>query len=161
MSAYLLGGFMAVNIGIAIIRILLGVFFILARFRFFYDPSQPLGDRVFCEKRVTSLTNKMSHCGLKKWPMQWAYFIAAAEVLAGCALVVGLLSVPAALGLLAILIYATKCTHKDKVAKQNPVDGVDWVCCYLWTPEPLYIAMAAFIVLVGGGAYSLDAVLFS
>jgi uncharacterized membrane protein YphA (DoxX/SURF4 family) len=160
MNTFLISGFLAINFALVLLRLVLGVFFILARFRFFYDPSQPIGERVFCEKRVKSLTNKMSHCGLKRWPLQWAVFVAVAEVLAGLALVVGFLVVPAALGLLVLLLYATKCTHKEKIEKQNPVDCIDRWCCYLWTPEPLYITMALVLVLVGGGAYSLDYVIW-
>jgi uncharacterized membrane protein YphA (DoxX/SURF4 family) len=159
MATFFLSGLAATDVAIAVLRVLLGAFFILARFRFFYDPSKET-NKWFNQARIQSLTNKMAHCGLKKWPLQWAIFIAVAEVSAGVALVLGLLVVPAALGLLILLVYATKCTHRDKIAKQNPVDGVDKVCCYLWTPEPLYIAMALFLVLVGGGAYSLDALIF-
>jgi uncharacterized membrane protein YphA (DoxX/SURF4 family) len=151
----------AVSIALALIRIILGLFFVLARFRFFYDPIKPKGQRVFCPQRLTSLTNKMTHCGVKRWPFQIAVAVAVIEVLAGIALIFGFLSVLSAFGLLVILLYATKCTCREKIAKQNPVDGIDHLCCYLWAPEPLYIGMCLVIILAGPGMYSLDALIFN
>lgn len=152
---YLIGGFVAINIAATLVRILLGTFFVLARFRFFYDPSQPKY-RVFCPARLESLTRKMAHCGLKKYPFQWAVAVAVIEVLAGVALIFGFLSTLAAVGLLAILVYATRCTCKEKVERQNPVDNIDRLCCYLWTPEPLYILLALLVLLIGPGVFSVD-----
>lgn len=135
-------------------RLLLGLFFVLARFRFFYDPSRP--DCWLNGNRCESLTRKMQYCGLHRWPKVWAWTAAVVEVFAGAAVVVGLLTVPAAFGLLVTLLLATRCTARDKVMEQNPVDKLDCVACYLWRVEGLYIGLALIILLAGPGAYSID-----
>lgn len=137
-----------------IARLLLGVFFVLARFRFFYDPSR--ANSWLNQDRCESLTRKMRHCGLQDWPKFWAWTAAVVEVAAGFAVVIGLLTLPATLGLLVTLLLATRCTARDKIMEQHPVDPVDWVACYLWRVEGLYIGLAAIILLAGPGAYSID-----
>lgn len=141
-------------------RLFLGTFYVLARFRFFYDPSKPAGEQCLCPTRLQSLTRKMGHCGFSRRPVFYAWFAALVEVLAGLALIVGLLSVPAAFGLLVVTMFATRCTAREKVMRQNPVDRIDVCASYLWLAEPLYIMMAVVTLLAGPGAYSLDALLF-
>lgn len=147
-------GLSAIDAALFVARLVLGLFFVLARFRFFYDPSRE--ECWFNTQRCDSLTRKLAYCGIHACGKQWAWAVAAAEVLAGAALIVGLLTVPAALGLLIVLIFATICTARDKVMEQHPVDKVDVVSCYLWRVEGLYIAFAVIILLAGPGAYSLD-----
>jgi uncharacterized membrane protein YphA (DoxX/SURF4 family) len=147
----------SVDVAALLARLLLGFFFLLARFRFFFDPAAAPGDRWFCAWRHESLIHKMAYCGLKKKPVIWAWITALVEVLAGMALIVGLLTPLAALGLLVLLLVATRCTARQKVMEQKPVDKVDCVACYLWRVEGLYIGLAILILLLGPGAYSLDA----
>lgn len=135
-----------------VLRLLIGVFFVLARFRWFYDPSRP-DNPWFNKARHEHLRWKMCYCGYPKW---FAPFVATAEVSAGLGVIVGLLTPLAAAGLLTITIVATLCTAKEKVCEQNPADKLDYVSCYLWRVEGLYIAIAALIVLNGGGRWSLD-----
>lgn len=137
-------------------RLLLGAFFVLARFRFFYDPSKDTGTRWFNVARRCSLTHKMAYCGLKNRPAMWAWVAAFVEVLAGTGVILGLLTIPSALGLLVLLLVATRCTAKTKVMEQNPVDKLDCVACYLWRVEGLYIGLALTVLIGGPGKYSLD-----
>lgn len=143
------------------LRWMLGGFFVLARFRFFYDPSKTQGLRFLNPERFASLTHKMCYCGLKQKPGAWAWVTALVEVSAGAALIVGLLTHLAAFGLLVLLLVATRCTWRSKVYEQNPVDRLDCVSCYLWRVEGLYIGLALVILLLGPGALSLDAWLFA
>lgn len=159
MSAFI-HGFGATDVVQLIVRILLGVFFVLARFRFFYDPSKPVGERWGNRQRHESLTNKMVHCGLRNKPFAWACFVAIVEVLAGLGVLFGLLTWISALGLLIITLVGTRCTARQKVFEQNPVDCVDICSAYLWRVEGLYIGFALLILLGGPGAYSLDALLW-
>ena len=139
-------------------RVVLGGFFVLARFRWIYDPSRP-DDLLFNVKRRGSLRRKVASCGFGCSELVSAK-VALVEVFAGLALIAGLLTVPAAFGLLAVLIGATCCTAYEKTMRQNPPDAIGVVECYLWTVEPLYIVLAASVILLGPGRYSLDYLLF-
>jgi uncharacterized membrane protein YphA (DoxX/SURF4 family) len=159
MSAFIHG--FAFSDGVQLLlRLLLGCFFILARFRFFYDPSKPIGERWFNAKRHESLRNKMMHCGFRRWPSGVACFVACVEVAAGLGVVFGLLTMLSAAGLLVLTLFATRCTAWTKVHEQNPVDTVDVCSAYLWRVEGLYIGIALMILFNGPGAYSLDALLW-
>lgn len=144
-----------------IARVLLGLFFVLARFRFFFDPTPPDGGRHWLNPwRHAHLAAKMEHCGFNKHPTWAAWFAGIVEVFAGLGVFFGLLTTLSAVGLLAITITGTRCTARDKILKQNPCDDIQWCEDYLWLPEPLYIGLALVVLLGGAGAYSLDAVIF-
>lgn len=161
-------GLHLIDAALLIARLLLGVFFVLARFRFFYDPAGGANlprlampnhienRKLLNPRRARSLTTKLVYCGCTAYPSLQAWIAAAVEVLAGIGLIVGLLAVPSALALLIVLLVATRCTAKDKVCEQNPCDKLDVVCAYLWRVEGLYIGLAAIILLAGPGAYSID-----
>lgn len=157
---FLIFGAEATDIALLIARLLLGVFFVLARFRFFWDPSRPIMPWLNIV-RQESFINKLAYCGCKKRAKQWAWCAAAIEVAAGFGLIFGLLTWLSALGLLVVLLVATRCTWRQKVYEQHPVDKADVVCAYLWRVEGLYIGLAVMILLAGPGKYSLDYLLFS
>lgn len=136
-------------------RVTLGLFYLLARFRFFYDPAKPAGARWLNADRHASLINKMAHCGMKKHPRVWAWVAASLEVGGGLWLILGFAAPFAAFGLLLLTLIATRCTWRAKVYEQNPVDCIDVCSCYLWRVEGLYIVMAAAVILGGPGAWSL------
>jgi uncharacterized membrane protein YphA (DoxX/SURF4 family) len=141
-----------------LLRAVLGSFFLLARFRWLYDPSRP-EQPWLNPKRHEHLRSKICSCGYGKHPAL-AACVALVEIFGGFAMVAGLFTMAAALGLLGVLIFATYCTATTKVREQMPVDDVDCVSCYLWRVEGVYIAIALAILFVGPGAWSLDAWLF-
>lgn len=159
MSDALIFGYGAHDAVAFLLRLVLGGFYVLARFRFFWDPSR--SPSICNPQRHESLIRKMQHCGWCSMPYFWACFVAGAEVLGGAALVLGFLTVPAAIGLLLVTTVATYCTARDKVMEQHPVDLVDCVSCYLWRVEGLYIALALGIILLGPGKWSVDYWLFT
>lgn len=137
-----------------LLRAVLGTFYVLARFRFFYDPSR---SRWLCPDRRRSLVNKVQICGwLSTAPRLWACVVAVVEVLGGAALIVGFLTQYAALSLLGVTLVATYYTARDKVTAQKPVDKLDCVSCYLWRVEGVYIAIALAILALGPGRWSID-----
>lgn len=150
-----LSGLGLTDLATLLIRLTLGGFFVLARFRYFFDPSKNNGIWLNVD-RHTSLRNKMCHCGLNQHPGAAAWFAALVEVFAGLGVVFGLLTTLSAVGLLAITLVGTVCTAKAKVLEQHPVDKLDCVSCYLWRVEGLYIVFAVLIFLTGPGAISLD-----
>ncbi len=136
-------------------RFVLGFFFVSYRFRWFFDPTPKDGVEVCSPYRHLRLRQKLCSCGWGMSP-QLAAFVAVSEMLAGLGVMFGLLTSLSAFGLLAILIVATLCTAKEKTLRQNPVDGIDVVSCYLWNPEPVYIILALVVMTFGGGWFSLD-----
>lgn len=137
-----------------LLRLVLGVFFILARFRWFYDPSRPL-QPLLNPLRHKHMVERLCTCGYGSHPLL-SGMVACVEVSAGIGLVVGFLTMLAALGLLGVLVFATFCTARQKIAEQSPVDCVDCVSCYLWRVEGVYIGVAVCILLLGPGVWSLD-----
>lgn len=136
-------------------RVTLGTFYLLARFRFFYDPSKPAKERWLNKERSASLTAKMQHCGFTSYPYAWAWIAASIEVIGGGMLIAGVFSAFAALGLSVLTLFATRCTWRSKVYEQNPVDCVDVCSCYLWRVEGLYILMALIVILAGPGGFTV------
>lgn len=164
MLQYLTSGLDMADVGLMLNRLALGLFYFLARFRFFYDPSKPAAgsasrhypsQRWFNADRRNSLTRKMQHCGLKNQPAFWAWTAAIVEVVGGLMLILGLFAPLAAAALLVLTIRATMCTWKDKIYEQHPVDLIDCAACYLWRVEGLYIVMAATVLFGGPGLFSL------
>lgn len=141
------------DLGLFLNRLVLGIFFLLARFRWFWDPTRV--PEFFNPERHKHLANKLCTCGYH-WHPKLSAAVATVEVFAGCALIVGLLTVPAAFGLLVILSFATYCTARAKVMAQSPVDRADCVSCYLWRVEGVYIVLAISTILMGPGKVSLD-----
>ena len=140
-------------------RIVLGLFFVLARFRWVYDPSRP-ADAWFNAERHANFKRKMGICGYPQ-STALAAFVALTEILAGAALIVGLLTPLAAFGLFIVCLAALKCSWREKTYRQEPVDSIHVVECFLWCPEPLFVLMS-FTALVGGaGSFSLDGLILS
>lgn len=142
-----------------IIRLVVGGFFILARFRWVYDPSRPQGSRLLCRIRQFTLRKRLATCGYSGHPFL-AAMVAVTEILAGAFIVLGFLTVPSAAALVIVMCFATRCTAKDEVTAMNPVDRVDVLSKYLFLCEPLYLLLCIQLVLVGAGSYSLDALLW-
>lgn len=170
------------DLGLLLIRWMLGTFFVLARMRWLYDlsgvkffdtmspearcyipPAQlphDLNERFFPAVRHASLRWKLHHCGYSDHPLL-AGFVALVEIFAGMAVIVGLFTPLAAFGLASVLLFAMLCITREKVAKQNPIDCVDWFCCLLWTVEPVYFMLAVTLVITGAGSFSVDHFLYA
>lgn len=139
-----------------LLRFVLGFFFVIDRFRWIYDPEPKMADHPwFNPIKHLSLERKLCSCGWGMHPTL-AGFVALVEISAGLGVLFGFLTWLSAFGLLGVLLVATYCTAKEKTMRQNPVDGIDVVSCYLWNVEPLYIAIAVGIMAVGPGTWSLD-----
>jgi uncharacterized membrane protein YphA (DoxX/SURF4 family) len=143
------------NAVLFLVRFVVGFFFVSYRFRWLYDPHPIDGVQICSPHRQISLQRKLCQCGWGMSP-RLAAFVAVSELLAGIGVILGLLTTLSALSLLSILIIATLCTAKEKTLRQNPVDKIDVVNCYLWNPEPVYILLAIVVINFGPGAFSLD-----
>lgn len=144
------------DVAILFQRVILGVFFILARFRVVYDPSRA-NEGWFPASRIAHLKTKVgSVCKYSGVP--W-WFLAGVELIGGAAVIVGCNTVMAAFGLACVTFFGTLCTWRERVCKQAPADKIDKVSCYLWLPEPIYLLLAINLVLTGAGRYSMDALI--
>lgn len=136
-------------------RFLMGLFFVVYRFRWVFDPSLPVGQRWFSKQRRFRLINRLCTCGYSRNPVL-SGTVAIVEILAGLGLMAGLLAVPSAIGILLVMIFANCCTPREEIPAMHPVDKIDVVACYLRLVEPLYLMMAVVVILVGPGKWSLD-----
>lgn len=136
-----------------LMRVVIGAFFVLYRHRWFYDCSRPKGSRLFCVKRRSKLRARLRTCG---YPRELAPLVATTQVLAGMGLIVGLLTVPAALAIFFVMVFANCCAPKEEIAAMKPVDKIDWWASYLRLVEPLYLTNALVVLSLGPGKYSLD-----
>jgi putative oxidoreductase len=139
-------GFGATDAALLLNRLVLGMFFAISGFHKLFVP------RRHQEFRKTLAKAGVPLLGVMEW------FVAGVEFLGGLAVVVGLLSPLAALGLLAVSAVAALTTGGDKLPKE-PLDPADTFDSVLYLPEVLYGAMATLVILAGPGAYSLDALL--
>lgn len=142
-----------------LIRSTMGLFFLIYRFRWIWDPAAK-DSQWFSQIRRSRLIKRLESCGYGS-NRHLAGAVALVEILAGAALIVGLLTMPAALGIFVILIFANCCTPREEIPFMKPVDGVDVVRCYLHLAEPLYLVMAVVLLLMGPGRWSLDYVIWS
>lgn len=151
----MVSGLGANDLALFLNRLLLGIFFVSYRFRWVFDPSDPTGDYWFPLARRNRLVNRLCTCGYSNNPLLSAT-VAITEILAGLGLLVGLLSIPSAFGILAVMVFANCCTPFEEVPAMHPVDRIDIVACYLRLVEPLYLYMALVVILLGPGHWSMD-----
>lgn len=142
------------DFALVLLRATLGLFFFLARFRWFYDPSRPQ-EPWLNKARRAHLQWKLCDCGYGSHPIL-SGLVAIVEVGASLLVIIGLATVPAAAALLCVLLFATYCTACQKVKEQSPVDCIDCVSCYLWRVEGVYIVVALSLIFAGPGRASLD-----
>jgi uncharacterized membrane protein YphA (DoxX/SURF4 family) len=138
-------------------RVVLGGFFVLDRFRWFWDPEDTENQHYILNKaRREHLRAKIeSVTGLHS--VWWSTIVACVEFLGGMGLILGIMTQLSALGILAILLIASHGTFQEKVIiKQHPQDRIDVVSCYFWTVEPLYMWFAAVILALGSGRFAVD-----
>lgn len=136
------------------IRVLVGGFFLLYRFRWVYEPSEGTW---FCPKRHAKLESALVDCGFSP---AFAPVIAITEIAAALGLIFGLFTLVAAAGLGVIMAYGHRCVVFPGIKKMRPVDVLDVMRCWLMWPEPLYLIMCVWIVCAGAGRFSLDHILW-
>jgi len=130
-------------------RIILGVFFATSGYHKLFNAARHAS-------LVETLTAaKVPYVGFNQW------FVPTVEFAAGMALIVGLFSPLAAAGLFVICLVATLTDGIKRIPSWNPIDKGDWVCCFFYLPEVLYLMMLAFVISIGPSIYSLDALVIA
>jgi putative oxidoreductase len=126
-------------------RLVVGAFFAMSGYEKLFNPSG----------RAT-LTRTLRDDGVHAAPiMQW--LVPGVELSAGCALIVGLLSALAALGLFVICLGALLLDGTKRVAAWKPAGPAEWLDDVLYLPEVPYCVALAVVALAGPGPWSLDA----
>jgi uncharacterized membrane protein YphA (DoxX/SURF4 family) len=143
----LLQGAQAPNAALTLNRVALGVFFAISGYH-----------KLFNASRHAALRSTLQDDGVRALPiMQW--LLPSSEFGGGCALIVGLLAVPAAFGLFVICVGAVSLDAVKRVRAWRPIDRADWLGDLLYVPEALYCIGLAVVMLAGPGPWSLDAII--
>lgn len=142
-------GVQAPNAALTLNRVALGAFFVISGYH-----------KLFNSSRHAALTRTLEEDGVHDLPiMQW--LLPTVEFGGGWALVIGLLSVLAALGLFVVCAGAIALDAVKRVRAWQPLDRADWLGDLLYLPESLYCIGLSIIILAGPGPWSLDAALAS
>jgi uncharacterized membrane protein YphA (DoxX/SURF4 family) len=135
----------APNAALTLNRVALGMFFAISGYH-----------KLFNASRHATLTQTLQDDGVRAVPiMQW--LVPSIEFSGGWALIIGLLSALAALGLFAICLGAVILDATKRVRAWQPIDRADWLGDLLYLPEALYCIGLAVVMLGGPGPWSLDA----
>jgi uncharacterized membrane protein YphA (DoxX/SURF4 family) len=147
MLRYLFTGLGLPEIALAISRVAVGLFFLLSGYH-----------KLFNAQRHAAFVLTLRSAGLQHViVLQW--LLAGAEFSGGFAVAIGLLSVPAALGLLIISIGATFSDGIKRIADWRPIDKADFLDDILYLPEVLYALLLLSVILAGPGPFSVDALI--
>lgn len=135
------------NAALTLNRIALGAFFAISGYH-----------KLFNASRHAALTRTLQDDGVHAIPiMRW--LLPSGEFAGGFALIFGLLSVLAALGLFVISAGAVALDAVKRIRAWRPIDRADWLGDFLYVPESLYCIGLAVVMLAGPGPWSLDAVI--
>ena len=138
-------GAQAPNAALTLNRVALGAFFAISGYH-----------KLFNQSRHATLASTLQSDGVHALPiMQWV--LPGAEFSGGCALIIGLLSVLAALGLFVICVGAFALDSVKRIRAWQPVDRADWLGDLLYLPESLYCIGLSVVMLAGPGPWSFDA----
>ena len=130
-------------------RIAVGFFFMVSGYH-----------KLFNAERHRSIVDELKALsvpavGFNQW---WVPLV---EFSAGGAVLIGLLTPLAALGLLVITIVAIATSGRQRIKQYKVIDAADRIDDWLYLPETLYAFMLIMVISAGAGPYSLDAVILS
>jgi putative oxidoreductase len=145
----LLNGVGWTDIAFTLNRIVVGMFFMLSGYHKLFNAER---HRVFADE-LRSL--HVHAVGINRW---WVPLV---EFSGGAAVVVGLLTPLAALGLLVIILVANVTTGRERIRGYKPIDRADRIDDWLYLPETVYAFLLILIISAGAGPYSLDAAILS
>lgn len=135
------------DVALAMLRATVGVFFAISGFH-----------KLFNHERHASLVKTLEDSGIPFVRFnQW--WVPGVEFVAGVALTLGFLTLVSAAMLGAICLVATCTDGLKRIREWKPINKADWLDTFLYLPEVIYGLKIAAILLVGPGAYSLDAAL--
>jgi uncharacterized membrane protein YphA (DoxX/SURF4 family) len=141
---WLTNGAQAPNLALTLNRVALGLFFAISGYH-----------KLFNVTRHAALTQTLEDDGVHAVPlMRWV--IPSVEFSGGSALIIGLLTVPAAFGLFVVSGGAFALDAVKRIRAWRPIDPADWLGDLLYIPEALYCIGLMVVMLAGPGPWSLD-----
>jgi putative oxidoreductase len=132
---------------ILLVRVLLGLFFAISG-----------ANKLFVAGRRQAMYQTLVEAKVS-FPDAMTYFVSGVEFLAGCLLVVGLLSSLASLALLVDMLVAILTTRLSTMPKG--LSPLNWLDDFLFFPEVLYVLFFIWLICSGPGKFSLDSWLAS
>jgi putative oxidoreductase len=135
------------DIALTLNRIAVGMFFMLSGYHKLFNPQRHL-----------MFVDELKELGVPALGVnQW--WVPTVEFTAGGAVVIGLLTPLAALGLLVVILVAIATSGRRRIKVYKPIDEADRIDDWLYLPEVLYAFMLIMVISAGAGPYSLDAVI--
>jgi uncharacterized membrane protein YphA (DoxX/SURF4 family) len=137
------------DLAITLSRIAVGSFFMHSGYH-----------KLFNAERHRTFVDELKALGVPKVGFnQW--WVPLVEFSAGGAVLVGLLTPLAALGLLVVILVAIATSGRQRIKLYKPIDRGDRIDDWLYLPETLYAFMLVIIISAGAGPYSLDALILN
>lgn len=141
----LLTGLDMPEVAITMLRIAMGVFFVISGYHKLFNPMR------HATVAQTMMDDHVPEARFNSW------FVPSIEFMGGFALAIGFLVPLAALGLFVVCCVATLVDGIKRIGGWKPLDKADYLDDVLYLPEVLYALILFVIILTGGGPYSLDA----
>jgi uncharacterized membrane protein YphA (DoxX/SURF4 family) len=140
-------GFNLPYVAVTLMRVSMGVFFTISGYHKLFNKQR------HAVIRDTMVADHVPDPRLASW------FIPMGEFFGGVALMIGLLTPLAAIGLFIICCGAAVVDGLRRIAGWKPIDRADYVDDVLYLPEVLYAIILITLVFMGGGPYSIDALM--
>ncbi len=137
------------EVAVTLLRVSMGVFFVLSGYH-----------KLLNAQRHATILQTMEHDHVPM-PRFDSWFVPSVEFFGGMALVPGILTPLAALGLFCVCFGATVVDGLKRITGWKPIDKADYVDDVLYLPEVLYSIILLSIILTGAGPYSVDALIWS
>lgn len=136
-----------------LLRLIIGIFFLLARISWLYDPSSK--PRLLPQKRHEKLRERLCTCGYVDHPCMCAC-VALIEIFGGAAIAIGLFTQLALMGLAAVMIFAIPCKSTEDILSGQGEGNTGYFSWFMWNIEGAYLTIIIVLLLLGPGYFSLD-----
>jgi uncharacterized membrane protein YphA (DoxX/SURF4 family) len=137
------------EVAIALNRIAVGAFFMLSGYH-----------KLFNAERHRTIVDELKALGVPAVGFnQW--WVPLVEFSGGAAVLIGLFTPLAAMGLLVIILVAIATSGRQRIRLNKPIDESDRIDDWLYLPETLYAFMLILVIAAGAGPYSLDALILA
>jgi uncharacterized membrane protein YphA (DoxX/SURF4 family) len=137
------------QVAYAFVRIATGLFFAISGYHKLFNP-----------QRHATLVATLEADGVPLLKVnQW--FVPMVEMGGGVALVIGLLTPIAAIGLACICTVACVVDGVKRIKGWGPIDKADYIDDLLYLPELVYIMILVLLITKGGGDWSVDHILYT